>query len=44
MAEEDAGRVEQVLAKAGATGDIGWIPAVLGRGTNHLPVGYDRRL
>ncbi|RNG26499.1 cytochrome P450 family protein [Streptomyces botrytidirepellens] len=29
-----------------ATGeeDIEWIPAVLGRGTNHLPVGYDRRL
>ncbi|MDC0767037.1 cytochrome P450 family protein [Streptomyces sp. HD] len=25
-------------------GDIEWIPAVLGRGTNHLPVGYDRRL
>ncbi|WP_416955801.1 cytochrome P450 family protein [Streptomyces sp. Agncl-13] len=24
--------------------DIEWIPAVLGRGTNHLPVGYDRRL
>ncbi|MGW3291504.1 cytochrome P450 family protein [Streptomyces sp. NPDC001002] len=23
---------------------IEWIPAVLGRGTNHLPVGYDRRL
>ncbi|MCL8009781.1 cytochrome P450 [Streptomyces sp. AS02] len=23
--------------------DIEWIPAVLGRGTNHLPVGYDRR-
>ncbi|AWK11970.1 cytochrome P450 [Streptomyces spongiicola] len=23
--------------------DIQWIPAVLGRGTNHLPVGYDRR-
>ncbi|MEV6134098.1 cytochrome P450 [Streptomyces violaceusniger] len=25
-------------------GDIEWIPAVLGRGTNHLPVGYDRRV
>ncbi|WP_329259251.1 cytochrome P450 [Streptomyces sp. NBC_01478] len=24
--------------------DIEWIPAVLGRGTNRLPVGYDRRL
>lgn len=24
--------------------DIEWIPAVLGRGTNHLPVGYERRL
>ncbi|MFF3919305.1 cytochrome P450 [Streptomyces sp. NPDC001852] len=24
--------------------DIEWIPAVLGRGTNSLPVGYDRRL
>ncbi|MEU1945036.1 cytochrome P450 [Streptomyces sp. NPDC020125] len=24
--------------------DIEWIPAVLGRGTNHLPVGYDRRV
>jgi cytochrome P450 len=24
--------------------DIDWIPAVLGRGTNHLPVGYDRRI
>ncbi|MGW6909878.1 cytochrome P450 family protein [Streptomyces sp. NPDC054940] len=24
--------------------DIEWIPAVLGRGTNHLPVGYDLRL
>ncbi|MGI5373595.1 cytochrome P450 family protein [Streptomyces sp. CA-251387] len=24
--------------------DIEWIPAVLGRGTHHLPVGYDRRL
>ncbi|MFE3497452.1 cytochrome P450 [Streptomyces sp. NPDC059175] len=24
--------------------DIEWIPAVLGRGTNHLPVSYDRRL
>ncbi|TMU96652.1 cytochrome P450 [Streptomyces sp. DASNCL29] len=24
--------------------DIEWIPAVLGRGTNHLPVGYDRRI
>ncbi|KAB1146872.1 cytochrome P450 [Streptomyces luteolifulvus] len=24
--------------------DIEWIPAVLGRGTDHLPVGYDRRL
>ncbi|EFL29021.1 cytochrome P450 107B1 (P450CVIIB1) [Streptomyces himastatinicus ATCC 53653] len=24
--------------------DIEWISAVLGRGTNHLPVGYDRRL
>ncbi|MFE1931137.1 cytochrome P450 [Streptomyces sp. NPDC059474] len=24
--------------------DIQWIPAVLGRGTNHLPVGYDRRV
>ncbi|NGO12675.1 cytochrome P450 [Streptomyces sp. HC44] len=24
--------------------DIEWIPSVLGRGTNHLPVGYDRRL
>ncbi|MEV6113756.1 cytochrome P450 [Streptomyces sp. NPDC052109] len=24
--------------------DIEWIPAVLGRGTNHLPVDYDRRL
>lgn len=24
--------------------DIAWIPAVLGRGTNCLPVGYDRRL
>ncbi|WP_438295431.1 cytochrome P450 family protein [Streptomyces sp. HUAS TT7] len=23
--------------------DIEWIPAVLGRGTNRLPVGYDRR-
>ncbi|PAZ14011.1 cytochrome P450 [Streptomyces sp. SA15] len=23
--------------------DLEWIPAVLGRGTNHLPVGYDRR-
>ncbi|ADO68066.1 cytochrome P450 family protein [Stigmatella aurantiaca] len=23
---------------------IAWIPAVLGRGTNHLPVGYGRRL
>ncbi|MFF8992658.1 cytochrome P450 [Streptomyces sp. NPDC014983] len=29
-----------------ATGDedIEWIPAVLGRGTSRLPVGYDRRL
>ncbi|GAA5016402.1 cytochrome P450 family protein [Streptomyces siamensis] len=25
-------------------GDIEWTPAVLGRGTHHLPVGYDRRL
>ncbi|OJT26183.1 cytochrome [Archangium sp. Cb G35] len=24
--------------------DLEWIPAVLGRGTHHLPVGYDRRL
>ncbi|WP_328438088.1 cytochrome P450 [Streptomyces sp. NBC_00444] len=24
--------------------EIEWIPAVLGRGTNHLPVGYDRRV
>ncbi|MFF4744823.1 cytochrome P450 [Streptomyces chengbuensis] len=24
--------------------DIHWIPAVLGRGTDHLPVGYTRRL
>ncbi|MGN9758609.1 cytochrome P450 family protein [Streptomyces sp. SD31] len=24
--------------------DIEWIPSVLGRGTNHLPVAYDRRL
>ncbi|MGW7382711.1 cytochrome P450 family protein [Streptomyces sp. NPDC054794] len=24
--------------------DIEWIPAVLGRGAHHLPVGYDRRL
>ncbi|WP_328429385.1 cytochrome P450 family protein [Streptomyces sp. NBC_00443] len=24
--------------------DIEWIPAVLGRGTNRLPAGYDRRL
>ncbi|MGD1224101.1 cytochrome P450 [Streptomyces krungchingensis] len=24
--------------------DIEWTPAVLGRGTDHLPVGYDRRL
>ncbi|MEV0962363.1 MULTISPECIES: cytochrome P450 [unclassified Streptomyces] len=24
--------------------DIQWIPAVLGRGTNHLPVGYGRRV
>ncbi|MEU8589475.1 cytochrome P450 [Streptomyces sp. NPDC048664] len=24
--------------------DIPWIPAVLGRGADHLPVGYDRRL
>ncbi|MEU4134314.1 cytochrome P450 family protein [Streptomyces wuyuanensis] len=24
--------------------DIQWIPAVLGRGTNHLPAGYDRRV
>lgn len=24
--------------------DIAWIPSVLGRGTHHLPVGYDRRL
>ncbi|MEU8852900.1 cytochrome P450 [Streptomyces sp. NPDC048564] len=24
--------------------DIEWIPAVLGRGTNRLPVGYDRRV
>lgn len=24
--------------------DIEWIPAVLGRGTNHLPADYDRRL
>lgn len=24
--------------------DIEWIPSVLGRGTNHLPVRYDRRL
>ncbi|AKJ03780.1 hypothetical protein ATI61_11630 [Archangium gephyra] len=24
--------------------DLEWIPAVLGRGTHHLPVGYDQRL
>lgn len=24
--------------------DIAWIPSVLGRGTHHLPVAYDRRL
>ncbi|MGW1957143.1 cytochrome P450 family protein [Streptomyces sp. NPDC001920] len=24
--------------------DLAWIPSVLGRGTQHLPVGYDRRL
>ncbi|MEU8977194.1 cytochrome P450 [Streptomyces sp. NPDC048309] len=23
--------------------DLEWVPAVLGRGTHHLPVGYDRR-
>jgi cytochrome P450 len=32
------------LRLAIADEDIEWIPSVLGRGTNHLPVGYDRRL
>ncbi|MFF5672593.1 cytochrome P450 [Streptomyces hygroscopicus] len=32
------------LRPAVADQDIAWIPAVLGRGTHHLPVGYDRRL
>ncbi|MFC9927480.1 cytochrome P450 [Streptomyces sp. NPDC127190] len=32
------------LRPAIADEDIEWTPAVLGRGTPHLPVGYDRRL
>ncbi|MFH8775268.1 cytochrome P450 [Streptomyces sp. NPDC017958] len=31
------------LHLAVADEDLAWIPAVLGRGTHHLPVGYDRR-
>ncbi|MHC0430978.1 cytochrome P450 family protein [Streptomyces sp. O3] len=31
------------LRLAAADEDIEWIPAVLGRGTNHLPVTYDHR-
>ncbi|MFJ9870385.1 cytochrome P450 [Streptomyces sp. NPDC101165] len=31
------------LHLAVADEDLDWIPAVLGRGTHHLPVGYDRR-
>ncbi|MGW2748556.1 cytochrome P450 family protein [Streptomyces sp. NPDC001450] len=31
------------LRLAVADADLAWIPAVLGRGTHHLPVGYDRR-
>ncbi|MGW2488462.1 cytochrome P450 family protein [Streptomyces sp. NPDC001606] len=32
------------LRPALADEDIEWTPAVLGRGTHHLPVGYDRRV
>ncbi|MFE2101353.1 cytochrome P450 [Streptomyces sp. NPDC059468] len=31
------------LHLAVADEDLAWIPAVLGRGTHHLPAGYDRR-
>ncbi|WP_336115646.1 cytochrome P450 family protein [Streptomyces sp. PTD9-10] len=31
------------LHLAVAEEDLAWIPAVLGRGTHHLPAGYDRR-